>query len=109
MTGLRVSARIERLPHCGRSWWIVCGMVIGMTSAATAGPNCRCRAADGHQVEVGETACIRGKLARCEMFLNNSSWKFTDKACPQSSIAPRPILHPALQFAEDFALMACRS
>ncbi len=50
------------------------------------GHNCRCLY-DGGRVEQGKTACIKTakgyQLARCEMFLNNSSWKFLDKPCNQ--------------------------
>jgi hypothetical protein len=48
------------------------------------GHSCRCFY-DGGLVEQGKTACIKTsagyRLARCEMFLNNSSWKFLDKPC----------------------------
>jgi hypothetical protein len=51
---------------------------------AAQGHNCRCLY-DGGLVEQGRTACIRTsegyQLARCEMFLNNSSWKFLDRPC----------------------------
>jgi hypothetical protein len=58
-------------------------------AGAHAGPNCQCRADDGRRVELGETACLRGQLARCEMFLNNTSWRFLGQSCPQSLNAPR--------------------
>ena len=51
---------------------------------AAQGHNCRCLYAGG-LVEQGKTACIKTsegyRLARCEMFLNNSSWKFSEKPC----------------------------
>lgn len=64
-----------------------------------AAPNCHCRAADGRSVEVGQEACLKGKLARCEMFLNNTSWKLTGEACPQSQLAPALRLQFAAQRA----------
>ena len=57
-------------------------------SAALAGPNCTCRA-DGVEATIGQTVCLKTpggmRLARCEMVLNNTSWKFLDGACPQAS------------------------
>jgi hypothetical protein len=55
------------------------------TVAATAGEHgCTCKYAGG-DVKQGETACIKtskGKsLARCEMVLNNTSWKVLDQPC----------------------------
>jgi len=43
--------------------------------------SCRYRGKDFH---LGETICIRARLARCEMTLNNTSWKFTGRGCPVS-------------------------
>jgi hypothetical protein len=36
-----------------------------------------------------------GKLARCEMNLNNSSWKIIAPTCPEASL-PRPQVSAAL-------------
>jgi hypothetical protein len=53
--------------------------------------DCKCRYVGG-EVKQGETACIstaKGKsLARCEMFLNNSSWTVLNQPCDveQSSV-----------------------
>jgi hypothetical protein len=51
---------------------------------AAQGHNCRCLY-DGGRAEQGKTVCIKTaegyQLARCEMVLNNSSWKFLDKPC----------------------------
>ncbi len=50
-------------------------------------PDCRCRAA-GVSVQVGQSACIAtpagARLATCGMVLNNTSWEFTDRPCPDS-------------------------
>jgi hypothetical protein len=50
------------------------------------GHNCRCLYAGG-LAEQGKTVCIKTaegyQLARCEMVLNNSSWKFLHQACDQ--------------------------
>lgn len=64
------------------------GMMIGATLAtapAFAGENCQCRAA-GHYYSIGAVACLgprlNRQLARCEMTLNNTSWKMLGIACP---------------------------
>jgi hypothetical protein len=48
--------------------------------------DCRC-IYDGGIAAQGKTVCIKTskgyQLARCEMFLNNSSWKFLDEPCNQ--------------------------
>ena len=36
--------------------------------------------------EQGQVICMRGKLARCTMNLNNSSWKIIEDICPESSL-----------------------
>jgi hypothetical protein len=58
-------------------------------SSALADPNCTCRAANGVEATLGETICLKTpsglRLARCEMVLNNTSWKFLPGACPQAS------------------------
>ena len=53
------------------------------------GIECSC-VANGQRVELGKTACIRtssGKefLARCERFLNNTSWTRLQDGCPSVS------------------------
>jgi hypothetical protein len=49
--------------------------------------NCYCRA-QGKTFAVGETACLRTgegpRLAECGMVLNNTSWQFTGRTCPES-------------------------
>jgi len=55
---------------------------------ASAGSGCKCRSA-GQSYDLGAVICIRGQLARCEMFLNNTSWKFIAETCPETR-APWP-------------------
>ncbi len=50
---------------------------------SVAAHDCKCRSG-GVNYPQGALVCVRGKLARCEMFLNNSSWKVVADACPQS-------------------------
>ena len=47
--------------------------------------NCTCRA-NGHSYKQGQIICIRGQLARCDMNLNNSSWKIIAPTCPEASL-----------------------
>jgi hypothetical protein len=50
-------------------------------------PDCVCRA-QGRTFAVGESACLRttsgARLAHCGMVLNNTSWHFTERPCPES-------------------------
>ena len=62
--------------------------LLGVLSAsATAGPNCTCRY-KGENYQIGDVACILGQLKRCEMQLNNTSWKTLSDGCPQASLDP---------------------
>lgn len=49
--------------------------------------SCFCRA-QGRTFAVGETACLRTgegpRVAECGMVLNNTSWQFTARPCPES-------------------------
>jgi hypothetical protein len=49
--------------------------------------NCYCRA-QGKTFAIGETACLRTsegpRVAECGMVLNNTSWQFTGRSCPES-------------------------
>jgi hypothetical protein len=57
--------------------------------ASTAGAHdCQCRYF-GQSYAQGETVCMRGKIAQCGMYLNNSSWKSLGDVCPQAG-APDP-------------------
>jgi hypothetical protein len=50
---------------------------------ANADPNCTCRA-NGQSYELGQIVCIRGKLAQCQMNLNNTSWQIIAEMCPET-------------------------
>ncbi|MCB1474284.1 MAG: hypothetical protein H6884_05425 [Rhodobiaceae bacterium] len=41
---------------------------------------------NGRDYEQGEQACIRGMMAVCGMYLNNTSWKFSRTPCPLAAI-----------------------
>jgi putative hemolysin len=49
--------------------------------------DCYCRA-QGKMFAVGETICLRTsegpRMAQCGMVLNNTSWRFTERPCPES-------------------------
>ena len=50
-------------------------------------PDCYCTDSEGRRVEMGKTACLRigGRevLARCEMSVNNPTWRYQDgEGCP---------------------------
>jgi hypothetical protein len=60
----------------------------GMTQAQAHDPmNCYCRA-QGRTFALGEMACLRTaegpRIAECGMVLNNTSWQFTPRPCPES-------------------------
>ena len=56
-------------------------------SADPNGPECMCRF-QGQRYHLGELACINSKLARCDMFLNNTSWTIIEDICPSASLSP---------------------
>jgi len=64
-----------------------------LAGPAQAGKDCTCRH-EGRDVAEGQTACLRTAkgptLARCVMVLNNTSWEFLDRPCPQASTTPMP-------------------
>lgn len=61
---------------------IVSCVLLFTYSSVEAGPNCKCRF-NGTMYKLGEIACIRGKLSKCELNLNNTSWKKIANECPQ--------------------------
>jgi len=58
--------------------------VDALISAASADPNCICRAR-GKEFELGQSTCLPSpkgpRIATCGMVLNNTSWQFTDTPC----------------------------
>jgi hypothetical protein len=49
-------------------------------------PDCYCTDSAGKRVEMGQTACLmigsRQVLARCEMSVNNPTWRTEAEGCP---------------------------
>lgn len=77
----------------------VLSMSIGF---AFAGENCQCRAG-GQYYQTGSLICMgtgdNRQMARCEMALNNTSWKMLGEQCPYAfsdpveidqNLTPRP-------------------
>ena len=58
-------------------------------SGAFAEHNCQCLY-QGKRFEQGQLVCIKvdgtAHLARCDMLLNNSSWKFLSNGCPTAAL-----------------------
>ena len=59
----------------------------------SAGPEGTCRF-NGENYRIGELACIRGKLSRCDMVINNTSWTVVGDSCPVVRAPQRPLLPP---------------
>jgi hypothetical protein len=72
---------MRMLPAISMALLATCG-------AAAAGQNCTCRA-NGQSYYEGEILCIRGKLSRCEMNLNVTSWKVIADICPEAKAPKR--------------------
>jgi hypothetical protein len=49
--------------------------------------NCICRF-DGQKYQIGDTTCIRGAVATCSTFLNNTSWTMSTSPCPMANYSP---------------------
>jgi hypothetical protein len=62
---------------------VLAGASIGAPSIGV-GHNCTCRA-NGVSYALGKLVCIRGKLSRCEMSQNVTSWKVVSNVCPVAS------------------------
>ncbi|GIL00897.1 MAG: hypothetical protein BroJett030_07960 [Alphaproteobacteria bacterium] len=68
---------------------LAAALIAGLSAAGGARADCTCRYEGGDVLE-GQTACIRtssgARLARCEKFLNNTSWTFLDQPCPTAQL-----------------------
>ena len=67
--------------------------------ATKSDPKCMCRF-QGQRYNIGEYACIRSKMARCDMFLNNTTWTFLDDSCGSVRLDELPQSTPARQMAD---------
>jgi len=63
-------------------------------------PKCQCRY-QGQRYNVGEFACIRAKMARCDMFLNNTTWTFLEDSCGSVLLDPLPQSKPVTELARS--------
>ncbi|MDP2619074.1 MAG: hypothetical protein Q8P46_02685 [Hyphomicrobiales bacterium] len=63
-----------------------------------AAKTCTCRH-KGQNFELGALVCLRSpqgpQLARCGVFLNNTSWQFTGQSCVVSMPQSRPMIRLA--------------
>lgn len=64
--------------------FLVLALLLVGPCEAYAGKNCTCRA-NGQSFHEGTIMCIRGKLSRCEMNQNVTSWKVIAETCPEAS------------------------
>jgi hypothetical protein len=55
----------------------------GVRVAADPTQDCECRAR-GQAYTQGEQICLNGRIAMCAMDQNVTTWRSTDKTCPQS-------------------------
>jgi hypothetical protein len=86
---------------------IAAALLVRAAGAHTTFP-CPCRYPGG-VASPGAVICLdvdgKRSLARCEMILNNSSWRFLDEPCPSASLrnpataagAPHQVIHPVLR------------
>lgn len=58
---------------------------IALSAPSQGAKSCVCKA-NGRDYHEGQIACILGRLARCEMFLNNTTWKQLANDCPEASL-----------------------
>ena len=57
------------------------------SSAIHPNVNCTCRFS-GQNYHIGDTACIRGNIATCATYLNNTSWTMSSSPCPVANYSP---------------------
>lgn len=71
--------------------FVFASVMLGAPAPVVAGVDkkCQCRF-QGQRYELGEIACIRSKLARCDMFLNNTTWTFLSDSCGSVKLEPLP-------------------
>ena len=77
-----------------RSVAILPALLAAAPAGAVEWPDCYCTGSYGESVELGQSACLvvdgRSFLARCEMALNNPTWRETDEACLSSRLQRGP-------------------
>lgn len=81
---------------------ILAASLFVLTGTAQAGPECTCRFA-GQSFQLKSCACITTsagpRIACCGMVLNNTSWTFTQKACPLAGLSEKPLA--PMEFAQS--------
>lgn len=78
-----------RMPLFKHYLAVVAIITISLPAISNAGPSCKCRYA-GKTFEVNTCVCLNvaagAQMACCDMVVNNTSWTFSQRACPMSSI-----------------------
>jgi hypothetical protein len=61
--------------------------LLALAAASNPGEakDCTCRAG-GHDYQLGDVICIRGRLSQCQMNQNNTSWKEIGNECPRAAL-----------------------
>lgn len=87
----------DRIPVSGLP---IAGLLVAGQSDTAIRPNinCTCRFL-GKDFLIGESACIRGALATCSTYLNNTSWSITKEPCPIALNTPALFSPKAREFA----------
>ena len=71
--------------------FLIISLVISQQVLAQTKVPCTCRY-QGEDFVLGEEVCMDrtsgSTMARCEMVLNNTSWKFTEAPCPVTNVLP---------------------
>lgn len=71
---------------------LLLGLGLTCLAGGTMAHDCKCRYLDG-EAKQGEFRCLKTgdgfRLARCEMVLNNSSWKFLQATCTPEQVSRR--------------------
>ena len=80
---------------------------VAWAAPALAGKNCVCKA-NGRDFHEGDVTCIMGYLARCEMFLNNTTWKKIADNCPETLLEqPETLIERLRQWHGSLPKQSC--
>lgn len=84
-------------------FWLTAAAAL-MAPQTSAFADCKCLA-NGRVYNHGQLACLKlpngEQLARCDMVLNNSSWKKVRDGCPVSEVELPPVSVPHERRASD--------
>jgi len=80
------NAMVMKRAHVCHGLIVAAMLAASLAGPVRADPNCKCRFY-GHRYELGTVMCVMGRLSRCVMVLNNTSWKPIARGCPQASLS----------------------